>query len=241
MGFQRADLILLLILCIVSSGCASLTVTQDLEKDGTSDFRIEAEGNEVAVSSIEKRLNSSRIALENAEDKQRAEGYFSYNFSDVPADSVKSGTGSEFNIKSDYRRDKGIIYDKFVLNISSPGRTNFGEKESFGLRELISDSSSVSYKFNYFGTLLDTNGEVKTKNGEKYVLMDLTKEEDYFVKFKAFKPSLVYANLFSDGGCSSDFSCKGWSRCEGGKSERECSVASGCKKYMFEPVKTKNC
>lgn len=260
MGGRKTVLLGCVLVSVLLAGCASMTIEQEIHPDGTQDVAIEASADsELVLNMLEEEIEQG-LATENAVMEEGTNS-FTYRFEGVvpheeelPEDGfedIGDDVGDDLgeDVAEDglvsFEREPGLFYTTFRLEMESEGFADTedvnGETDEFGWEEDIEEmmsSMSVNHDIKHFGTLVDTNGQQMADGAVRF---DLTEEEDYYLEFRAFRPSLFIENLRSDGGCAPDWECSDWGACEGFEEERTCTVQNDCGNYMFEPQEARAC
>jgi hypothetical protein len=246
-------------LAVVVSGCVSIDVNQEINKDGSSDIGIEVESDsQVARTTVKEAIESSMM-VENAV-LEEGDNSFAYKFEDVYPQ-LQEGRFSETvgsrasaaessNSMFDYEKDSGLVYTRFTLRMNSTGFGNSNSMDGsssgseyaelgrqFG--ESLSSGMEFNYDINTFGTVVDTNGQ---KMSDGSIRFDLTQDKNYYVEWKALSADLFLSNLGSSRPESPNWDISEWGECSKNETHtRTVELENNADNFMFKPETEKSC
>lgn len=238
---------------VVSSGCVSLNVNHEIDKDGSSDIGIEVQSDSQLVRSSVKEQFESSFAVENAV-LEEGDNSFTYRFENVYPQqqeekfseslesSQESGEEASDNSGFSYEKDSGLLYTHFTLRMNSTGFDSSdsnlsGEYSQLG--ESISSGIEMNYNVEPFGEVVDTNGQTLEDGSVRF---DLTEDKEYYVEFKALSADLWLSNLGSSRPESPEWDASEWSECtKNGTQSRTVELENDAENYMFKPSTQRSC
>lgn len=232
----------LLMVLIFVSGCVSITVQQELYKDGTSDVDISVNSDSSFLTKALQKEMEKTLAVDNAVLKEESNG-FTYEFERVvPNKEVLPEQEEDDRLLNDsnLEREGGLFYTTFRLELSGglsdyeAGNASQTEGPSLG----DGFQPSFNYEVKPFGTITDTNGQ-KMEDG--YIRFDLTENKDHYVEFQTVSATLLWNDFMSEDPCVPEWECDQWSNCSGGERNRSCTDINNCDNYMYSPQETKSC
>lgn len=264
----ESQVLVLLILSVLASGCVSINVNQEIHRDSSSDISMSIDSQSPLVLNITEAIFKQNLAVENAEVSKNNTS-ISYSFEDVyPQEQEEkyvaflatsnNGSGEEAtDFDYDYEKDSGLMYTNFRIEVDSVGNlTNLSGGEGNDdtqdsvetidlqtyLKGPVGRALNSSFEFDYdietFGTVVDTNGE-KLEDGS--VRFDLTKNKDYYVEFKAPTLELLLDNFGDKGPRKPEWNISQWNECTAeGNQNRSVDVVNDVN-YMFKPFHLREC
>lgn len=259
---MTSKVVLMLGFVIIASGCVSININHELHKDGSSDLAFEVESESQIVKNSMKETLNKRLATDNAVLDEE-DNSFTYRFSDVYVgirDDEKVGErlfGESIDAPNvSYNKQGGIINTEFTIWVNNSGLDLNNSETSLGsdsqqsssalgsnsyssLGDSISDSISLNYNVDPFGKVVSTNGQELSDGSIRF---DLTKDKDYYVKFKSLSADLFLTGLTSSKPKTPEWEKSEWSECSlDGKKNREVNLENEADNYVFKPKEQKEC
>lgn len=227
----------LIIFVVIISGCIDIELTQKINRDGSSDINISAKSeSSIILRTFGKSLEESGLSIDRAITTEE-ENKITYSWENIyskeailsePLNKTIIDVKKEFNFP--------FYYTTITLDNSDKGVI---EKETSNISEAILSMMNINYNLEVYGEIVDTNG---IRLSDKKVRFDLLKNKKYYVKFKDFFLTDLFASFFFvKKGCAPEWKCSEWTECLENIQTRECEVVNDCNNYFFKPKEKQEC